>query len=49
MTGDGVDVAPGREAEALFGSGAAIVVAGADCADVVLDSLAEVSIRWPPR
>ena len=48
MTGDGVDVAPGREAGALFGSGAAIVVAGADCADVVLDSLAEVSIRWHP-
>jgi hypothetical protein len=48
VTGDGVDVAPGREAEALFGSGAAIVVAGADCADVVLDSLAEVSIRWHP-
>jgi predicted nucleotidyltransferase len=48
VTGDGVDVAPGREAGALFRPRAAIVVAGADCADVVLDSLEEVSIRWHP-
>lgn len=48
VTGDGVDVAPGREAGALFGPGAALVVAGEDCADVVLDSLEEVSIRWHP-
>jgi Nucleotidyltransferase domain len=48
VTGDGVDVAPCREAGALFGSRAAIVVAGQDCADVVLDSLEEVSIRWHP-
>jgi len=48
VTGDGVDVMPGREAGALFGPRAAIVVAGADCADVVLGSLEEVSIRWHP-
>jgi hypothetical protein len=48
VTGDGVEVTPGREVEALFGPKAAIVVAGADCADVVLDSLEEVSIRWHP-
>ncbi len=39
VTADGVDVMPGREAGALFGPRAAIVVAGADCADVVLGSL----------
>ena len=48
VTGDGVEVAPGREIQALFGTRAAIVVTGADCADVVLDSLEEVSIRWHP-
>ena len=48
VTGDGVDVMPGREAGALFGPRAAIVVAGEDCADVVLGSLEEVSIRWHP-
>ncbi len=48
VTGDGVDVMPSREAGALFGPRAAIVVAGADCADVVLGSLEEVSIRWHP-
>jgi predicted nucleotidyltransferase len=48
VTGDGVDVAPGREARALFGPRAAVVVAGTDRADVVLDSLEEVSIRWHP-
>jgi hypothetical protein len=48
VTGDGVDVVPGREAGALFGPGAAIVVAGEDRVDVVLGSLEEVSIRWHP-
>jgi Nucleotidyltransferase domain len=48
VTGDDVAVAPGREIEALFGSAAAIVVTGPDSADVVLGSLAEVSIRWHP-
>ena len=49
VTGDDVAVVPGREIEALFGPRAAIVVTGADCADVVLDSLEEASIRWHPR
>jgi hypothetical protein len=48
VTGGGVEVAPGRELRALFGSRAAIVVAGSHCADVVLDSLEEVCIRWHP-
>ncbi len=48
VTGDDVAVAPGREIEALFESRAAIVVTGGDCADVVLDSLEEASIRWHP-
>lgn len=48
VTGDDVAVVPGREIEALFGPRAAIVVTGADCADVVLDSLEEASIRWHP-
>jgi Nucleotidyltransferase domain len=45
---DGVVIAPGREAAVLFGSRAAIIVARADCADVVFDSLEEVSVRWHP-
>ncbi len=48
VTGDGVEVVAGREAEALFGPRAALVVAGEDCADVVLESLEEISIRWRP-
>jgi hypothetical protein len=48
VTGDGVDMVPGREADALFGPRAAIVVAGEDCVDVVLGSLEEVSVRWHP-
>jgi hypothetical protein len=32
----------------IIGSRAAIVLAGADSADVVLDSLEEISIRWHP-
>jgi predicted nucleotidyltransferase len=45
---DGVTVEPSREIAELFGSRAAIVLPGADSADVVLDSLEEVSIRWHP-
>ncbi len=45
---DGAEVMPGAEVATLFGSRAAIVLAGADSADVVLDSLEEVSIRWHP-
>ena len=48
VTRDGVKVAPGSEIDALFGPRAAIVLTGADSADVVLDSLEEVSIRWHP-
>ena len=48
VTRDGVEVAPGREIDALLGLGAAVVRTGADSADVVLDSLAEASIRWHP-
>jgi predicted nucleotidyltransferase len=48
VTGDDMTVVPGSEIEALFGSGAAVVVAGPDCADVVLGSLEEISIRWHP-
>ena len=43
---DGVTIQPSREVAELFGSAAAIVLPGADSADVVLDSLEEVSIRW---
>ncbi len=43
-----VVVSPAAEVTAIFGSKAAIVVAQADSADVVLDSLEEVSIRWHP-
>jgi len=45
---DDVTIEPGREVAELFGSRAAIVLPGADSADVVLDSLEEVSIRWHP-
>jgi Nucleotidyltransferase domain len=48
VIGDDVTVVPGSEIEALFGSGAAIVLTGSDSADVVLDSLEEISIRWHP-
>jgi hypothetical protein len=46
VVGEGVVVAPAREVAGLFGPTAAIVLCRADCADVVLDSLEEVSIRW---
>jgi predicted nucleotidyltransferase len=48
VIGDGVAMAPAAEVAALFGTDAAIVLSRADSADVVLDSLAEVSIRWHP-
>jgi Polymerase beta, Nucleotidyltransferase len=41
-------VRPADEVAALFGPGAAITLTRADSADVVLDSLEEVSIRWHP-
>jgi predicted nucleotidyltransferase len=45
---DGVVIDPGAEARALFGDRAAIVIARDDSADIVLDALAETSIRWHP-
>ncbi len=41
-------VVPAVEVEALFESRAVIVLASDDSADVVLDSLEEISIRWHP-
>jgi hypothetical protein len=46
VIGDEAVVRPADEVAALFGPRAAITVPGADSADVVLDSLEEVSIRW---
>jgi len=43
---EGVVVQPADEVAALFGSRAAITLTRADSADVVLDSLQEISIRW---
>ncbi len=48
VTVDGVEVTPGREVDALFGPRVAIILSREDAADVVLDSLEEVSIRWHP-
>jgi len=48
VTEDGARVDPGAEIAALFGSRAVIVLAGADAADVVLDSREELSVRWHP-
>ncbi len=41
-------IAPQKEVEALFGERAKIVLVSGDAADVVLDSLEELSIRWHP-
>ena len=46
VTADGVVMEPGPAAAELFGDRAVIIVSRADSADVVLDSLEEVSIRW---
>ena len=49
VVNDGVLVEPGREIAGLFGPRAVIVLCrAADSADVVLDSLEEVSVRWHP-
>jgi hypothetical protein len=48
VTGDEVTIAPRAEVAALFGTRAAITLTGEDSADVVLDSLEEISIRWHP-
>ena len=46
VVADGVAIDPEAEARALFGDRAAIVIARDDSADIVLDSLAETSVRW---
>jgi Nucleotidyltransferase domain len=48
VVSDGAVMDPAGEVAALFGPAAVIVLTGADCADVVLASLEEVSIRWHP-
>jgi hypothetical protein len=48
VTGQDVIIDPAAEATAIFGRQAAIVITRDDSADVVLDSLAEASIRWHP-
>jgi predicted nucleotidyltransferase len=48
VIGDCAAVQPADEAAALFGSAAAIILARADSADLVLDSLEQISIRWHP-
>jgi hypothetical protein len=45
---DDAQVVPANEVAALFGPRAAVVLARGDCADVVLDSLQEASVRWHP-
>ena len=48
VTSDGVVMRPADEVVALFGPRAVITLTGDDSADVVLNSLEEVSIRWHP-
>ena len=46
VVADEAVVAPAEEVRALFGNRAHVVLASADSADVVLDTLEELSIRW---
>lgn len=48
VTAEGAAVQPADEVAALFGPRVVITLARADSADVVLDSLEEISIRWHP-
>jgi hypothetical protein len=48
VTSDQAVMRPGDEVAAVFGHKAVIVLARSDSADIVLDSLEEVSIRWHP-
>jgi predicted nucleotidyltransferase len=48
VTSDDAAISPAEEAVALFGPAAVLVLAHPDSADIVLDSLEEVSIRWHP-
>jgi predicted nucleotidyltransferase len=48
VIGDDAAIRPADEVAALFGVRAVITLTRADSADVVLDSLEEISIRWHP-
>ena len=48
VVGDDVTVDPAAEARAIFGHEAVIVIGRGDSADVVLNSLEELSVRWHP-
>lgn len=48
VIGDDVVIDPATEAAALFAPHAVIILPRLDSADVVLDSVEEVSIRWHP-
>jgi predicted nucleotidyltransferase len=48
VVADGVTIDPAAETRAIFGAEAAIVIGHGDSADVVLDSGAELSVRWHP-
>jgi predicted nucleotidyltransferase len=48
VTADDAAIAPAEEVRAIFGDRAQLVLASADSADIVLDSLEELSIRWHP-
>ena len=48
VTADEAAIVPAEEVEALFGDRTQILLASADSADVILDSLEELSIRWHP-
>jgi Nucleotidyltransferase domain len=45
---DDAQVVPADEIAALFGARAAVVLVRGDSADIVLDSIEEVSVRWHP-
>ena len=48
VTMDDAAIVPADEVKALFGDRAQVVLASIDSADIVLDSLEELSIRWHP-
>ncbi|HLB17897.1 MAG TPA: nucleotidyltransferase domain-containing protein, partial [Gaiellaceae bacterium] len=45
---DDAAATPQEEVEAIFGTRAKIILVSEDSADVVLDSLEQISIRWHP-
>jgi predicted nucleotidyltransferase len=48
VVAEGVTAEPVAEVRAIFGSAAVIIIPRGDCADVVLDTLEEFSVRWHP-